>query len=300
MFEIIKKVKVNDNYVVLDKTCGTKEIVPLDEIVKAVKLGIEITGVSISNNKLRIQTLYDKAIKQAVLDDGIVVLDENDSFVSSASKIAKSKYENLVVYNFSNIDMSKGLFSGCRTNHLDLSNFDASSVVNMYAMFSGCNVKSIDFGNFDTSHVKFMESMFERCAVSALDLSSFNTSKVINMKSMFSECNMNLNLSSFDTSNVTDMEGMFSFYRYNHLDLSSFDTSKVTNMNAMFAGCVIEYLDLTSFNISSLKGGYDIFNNAIFMNSIISHVKVRRSQEDIIKLVNNYSACSRCSLEYVD
>ncbi|RLQ49807.1 hypothetical protein AF825_03027 [Listeria monocytogenes] len=81
-----------------------------------------------------------------------------------------------------------GTFVNCTSlEELDLSNFDTSSVTNMFAMFAYCtSLKEIDVSNFDTSSVTNMNRMFQNCtSLEELDLSNFDTSSVTTMASMF-------------------------------------------------------------------------------------------------------------------
>ena len=98
---------------------------------------------------------------------------------------------------------------------VDLSNFDASSVTNMYRMFCGCHY------------------------LTSINLSNFNTSKCENMRSMFSECYnvKSLDLKSFDTSHVTEMSYMFRGMEFTTLDIYQFDFSSLQNYGNIFLDC---------------------------------------------------------------
>ncbi|HEL8965038.1 TPA: BspA family leucine-rich repeat surface protein, partial [Listeria monocytogenes] len=90
------------------------------------------------------------------------------------------------------------------------SNFDTSSVTNMFAMFAYCtSLKEIDVSNFDTSSVTTMSAMFFECSsLEALDLSNFDTSSVTTMAYMFenSTALKSLYLDNFtDAASMTDM-----------------------------------------------------------------------------------------------
>ena len=85
--------------------------------------------------------------------------------------------KTLIVYGGRNLKDANGMFSGCKAQSLDLSNFDTSKVTNMSDMFRGCKAESIDLSSFDTSNVADMRAMFYLCEAQSLDLSSFDTSK---------------------------------------------------------------------------------------------------------------------------
>ena len=142
---------------------------------------------------------------------------------------------------------------------MDLSNFDTSTVTDMYSMFYGCySLNSLNLSSFNTSLVTDMSFMLYNCSsLKNLDLSNFNTSLVKNMHYMFGNCRLlkSLDLSSFNTSLVVDMSDMFvSCRKLEFLDLSNFDTSLVTDMENMFAVChELISLNISNFNTSSVK-----------------------------------------------
>ncbi|PCW58719.1 BspA family leucine-rich repeat surface protein, partial [Listeria monocytogenes] len=141
------------------------------------------------------------------------------------------------------------------------SNFDTSSVTNMYGTFVGCNsLEELDVSNFDTSSVTTMNGMFRGCsALEKLDISNFDTSSVTNMQAMFYDCTGlgELDVNNFDTSSVTDMAYMFqNCTSLEELDLSNFDTSSVTTMAYMFQNCTaLKSLYLDNFtNAKTMTG----------------------------------------------
>jgi surface protein len=73
---------------------------------------------------------------------------------------------------------------------VDLSNFDASKVVNMGYMFTSCtSLASLNLSNLDTSNVTDMSFMFYTCSeLTSLDLSSFDFNKVTGISSIFRKC----------------------------------------------------------------------------------------------------------------
>ena len=167
------------------------------------------------------------------------------------------------------------MFSNCKVlTSLNLSNFDTSSVTDMYCMFTNCNaLTSLDVSNFDTSNVTGMFQMFFNCSgLTSLDVSNFDTSKVTNMNYMFSGCSTlsSLDVSKFDTSKVTHMGSMFGkCSALTSLDVRNFDTSKVTNMNNMFSRCSgLTSLDLSNFNTSKVTNMYYMFWNCSGLTSL--------------------------------
>ena len=180
--------------------------------------------------------------------------------------------ENITNLNLSNfdatdvIDMSC-MFQNCKSlTILNLSNLDSQNVINMCGMFMDCtSLTNLDLSNFNTQNVNDMYGLFNGCkSLVSLDLSSFNTQNVIDMGSMFNSCKSltSLDLYSFNTKNVTNMGGMFDDCNsLNNLDLSNFNTENVTNMSLMFYGCnSLTNLDLSSFNTENVNNMDNMFH----------------------------------------
>ena len=157
------------------------------------------------------------------------------------------------------------MFSSCtKIIEIDFSNFDASSVTDMYFMFYYCLLlTSLDFSNFDTSNVINMDGMFEFCGkLYSLNLSNFNTSSVIKMGGMFEYCKSLhfLDLSNFATSMATDMTRMFyECIELHYLYLSNFDTSKAEITNIFNSCSKLEYITLKFPELN--KGLINIIGN---------------------------------------
>ena len=73
---------------------------------------------------------------------------------------------------------------------VDLSEFDASRVVNMSYMFADCSdLKKINFGNVNISSVENMKGLFYGCSsLTSIDLSNIDTSNIKALDGMFFEC----------------------------------------------------------------------------------------------------------------
>jgi len=204
---------------------------------------------------------------------------------------------NLIWNN--SIDNCQYMFDGCSNiTEIDLSNFDASKVINMYTMFHKCSqLTSLNLSNFNTSKVTNMGYMFYGCSqLTSLNLSNFNTSNVENMNSMFSDCSklISLNLSNFVTSKVRDMHYMF--YRCSQLtllNLSNFDTSQVTDMKCMFSDCSkLEYINLKNFIEKNTLTFENIFYN--IPNNIVACLN-ENSHKISVALINRSCYTLDCS-----
>ena len=148
---------------------------------------------------------------------------------------------------------------------VDLSNFDASIVTNMYYMFSGCiSLEAVNFKNINTNSVGNMHGLFQKCSsLTSLDLSDLDTSNVVDMAYMFSSCSnlIYLDLSNFETSKVTDMNNMFNeCTNLQYVNALSFDTSELKDMSYMFMKCSsLKYLDLSNFNTEKITTIFQMF-----------------------------------------
>ena len=152
-----------------------------------------------------------------------------------------------------------------------LSDWDVSSVTNMYGMFGNCaaltNVDALS--GWDVSSVTNMYGMFYNCAaLTNVDgLSDWNVGSVTNMREMFDECAALTNvdgLSDWNVSSVTNMYGMFdNCAALTNVDaLSGWDVSSVTNMYGMFGNCAaLTNVDaLSGWDVSSVTNMYGMFD----------------------------------------
>lgn len=163
-------------------------------------------------------------------------------------------------------DMSD-FFLGCRSlEQLDLSGLDTSHAEKMSDMFGSLNLQYLDVSGLDTSSAISIANMFANCVhLKKIDLSGFDTGKVQDMCSLFANCFElgTVELGDFNTSSVLTMNGVF--YRCRNLqrlDLTVFDTKKVEDMSWMFAGSCPTYLDISSFDSSSVTNFEGMFKNA--------------------------------------
>lgn len=254
---------------------------------------LRVTGTAIKtftaagSSAVTIGTFYGYERNQGIIDI-IGKLPSCTSFKCSMNNLISVEVDSLILSG----DMSN-MFSSCYSLiNLDVSNWNTSSVTNMYRMFYYCtSLISLDVSGWDTSSVTNMSSMFYYCtSLTNLDVSSWNTSAVTNMGIMFYDCTslISLDVSNWDTSAVTEMVNMFgqchslisldvsnwdtsavtimnnifnSCYSLTSLDISNWDTSSVTNMNQMFQNCYsIISLDVSNWNTSSVTSMNSMFN----------------------------------------
>jgi len=99
---------------------------------------------------------------------------------------------NNITIKFNNkITSCEYMFEGM-TNiiEIDLSNFDASNIINMNRMFKDCiNLKKITFGDINTSLVENMNELFFNCTnLTIIDRLDFDTISVKSMIRIFTYC----------------------------------------------------------------------------------------------------------------
>ena len=218
------------------------------------------------------------------------------------SQILSENYNylpNELIINDVNLsNFKKILYFNCSRNIIKLIWYDEPSTTSF--MFNGCiNITEIDLSNFDASSVIDMNRMFYGCSsLISLNLSNLDTSSVIDMNDMFSGCSslISLNLSNLNTSSVIDINSMFSGCSSLHsLDLSNFDMSSVGPN--MFKGCSnLEYINLKSSKIENIELISHI------LNSTSDNLIICRDNMEFGDLfVNNYKVnCMNSSYEDID
>ena len=173
------------------------------------------------------------------------IIDDRYDKLGSGTEQNPIDFNDIDVSNLDSFcnDDDKGIFSGIKFKHIDISLWDVSNVKLMHAMFFNCEeLKSVgDISNWDISNVRDMSFMFYDCENFNQNISKWDVSKVIYMNSMFSNCYyFNQNLSGWDVSNVTDTSFMFAWCKSFNQDISGWDVSNVRNNNYMFHNCPIK------------------------------------------------------------
>lgn len=197
----------------------------------------------------------------------------------------------------SNITNMESMFSQCTVlTDVNIADWDTSKVTDMYWMFLWCNsLTNLDVSRWNTSNVTDTNRMFEDCfLLSNIDVSRWNTSKMNNVSGMFNGCRSltSLDLSGWDTSSiskvwdsnnsgtglfkncenlaylklpknfitskVTNISDMFNgCKKLTSLDFSGWDTSNITEMNNLFKNSGIKIIDISNWDLSSLKVSTD-------------------------------------------
>ena len=173
------------------------------------------------------------------------------------------------------------LFSGYAslTDLSAISNWNVSSVTNMFGMFYNCTSLTdlSALSGWGTSGVTSMERTFYNCSslanISAL--SGWDVSGVTSMKTMFNGCKSLTDisaLSGWNTSNVSVMTDTFSSCSAlaNISALSGWDVSGVTNMDTMFANCtsLTDLSALSGWDTSGVTNMFVMFNGCKSLTDI--------------------------------
>ena len=218
----------------------------------------------IENNNYRLKTLLLKIF--------LFLSILRESINSEIYLVIKGKGEQNLLYNYFDIEPSEVLVNGVKDDscskicnlvgdknkitlkfdtqiescytmfyeldniiEIDLSNFDASKVIDMRYMFKSCsNLEKIEFGNINTPSLKNMCAMFGSCSkLKSVDFSNFDTSKVTDMGYLLSGCSKleKIEFGNINTSSVEKMDYLFQdCSKLISINLSKFDTSKVTTI----------------------------------------------------------------------
>ena len=170
-------------------------------------------------------------------------------FSGNGHNTGEMSFTKLAVENWdvSKVTTMNSMFYGCgQLTELDLSKWNTKNVTNFRHVFADCfKLEHIDFSGWDTSSATTFDGMFNDCiSLKELDVSDFDTQNATNFHQFFEGCQSLTTIKgmeNWDTSKVTNTSEMF----YNngkdmhleYVDLSSFDTSSLTTTYSMFSGC---------------------------------------------------------------
>ena len=193
------------------------------------------------------------------------------SLVSSAS---------LGLWDMSDVQNMKNMFSGCTVFNQDLSDWVVSKVTDMTSMFENC----IAFNNgevtnqglvpltWTTTDLQLTPAMFKGAFAFNQNVSSFSMGNVTNMSEMFANCDSFDNgtgywgIKDWNTENVKDMS--YTFYNcpvFNEpLD---WNTSQVTNMSYMFGNALAFNQNIGGWVVTKVQTMENMFNYAITFNN---------------------------------
>jgi uncharacterized protein (TIGR02145 family) len=152
-----------------------------------------------------------------------------------------SEYGSITEWDVSSVTNMYDLFVFKTQFNGDISSWDVSNVTNMGNMFRGTPFNQ-DISSWNVGNVTSMSAMFTNVDGNGAvvvdgkfnqDISSWDVSKVVNATGLFHGSDFNQDISSWNTGSMTDMSNMFRDTPFN-LNINSWDTSNVTNMAGMF------------------------------------------------------------------
>lgn len=172
------------------------------------------------------------------------------------------------------------MFVDINVHEIDLTEFDATNVVDMDYMFleaalgdrfslgSPTNAQATNAESSSTKAdlgdcLKVNSSTDAQANTPGRNTLILNTEGVTSMSGMFKDCKVkHLDLSSLRTNNVTDFSDMFcSCNDLIDLNVDGFDTSKAKDFHGMFQGCI----KLTQLNVKHFK-----VDNVLHMSCLFS------------------------------
>jgi surface protein len=151
-----------------------------------------------------------------------------------------------------------------------MSNWDVSSVIDMYRMFSGATSFNQDIGGWNVSAVTGMDYMFFQATSFNQDIGGWDVSAVTDMSSMFSGATtFNQYIGVWDVSAVYDMYRMFSGATSFNQNIGVWDVSAVTDMSWMFSGAFNFNQDIGGWDVSNVNNMDGMFSGAFNFNQDI-------------------------------
>ena len=225
------------------------------------------------------QNFYKRPSNVFVNGEAINIGGQISLYLAGEKNTIKLRFEGQIVtcrlmfFNLENI------------TEIDLSNFDASKVIDMSGMFCRCsNLEKVEFGNITTPSLENMYALFELCSkITSVDLSHFNTSKVKDMSFLFNKCYdlNNIIFGNINTSSLVYMTRLFQgCSKITSIDLSNLYIPKVKDMSFMFNFCTnLEKIVFGKINISSLENMAALFQGCSKLkevdlsNLVLSKVK---------------------------
>lgn len=228
---------------------------------------------------------FSGIFENSTLPNGAVNGLECDSAISINSMFSGVKTDTLDIskLNFSNARFVDRMFSGIKCQTLIASNSTLKNAVSGVSMFAYAQTNRLDISRLDTRSMISMADMFREChSKNGIDISNLNTSSCEDMSGMFQSCESVIaGIENIDTSNVINMARMFCEFNTEYLNISNFKTDRVANMTEMFKECNIGILDMRGISLKGLRLATNMFKNAR-----IGKVILNSSKERLAGLIN--------------
>ena len=146
-----------------------------------------------------------------------------------------------------------------------ISNWDVSTVTNMYLLFKQKAEFNENISDWDVSNVTNMNNMFYQATIFNQPIGNWDVSNVTSMNTMFRMSDFNQQLNSWNVSKVSNMGGMFKNTPFNQ-NISDWDVSNVTSMDFMFQSASLFNQDISYWNIENVNSWTDFGTGAALMN----------------------------------
>ena len=118
----------------------------------------------------------------------------------------------------------------------DISNWDVSSITNMFRMFHSASSFNQDIGSWNVSSVTNLSKMFVYASAFNQDIGDWDVSSVNNMYRMFDRASsFNQDIGAWDVSSVTDMSIMFFRALSFNQDISSWCVTNIVSEPSEFS-----------------------------------------------------------------
>ena len=258
-----------------------------------VLLKIDLVNLQILNNTRKLNN-YDSKIKLVIAntigssyikilnykfnpEPSQVIINEvtrNDCKKSCNLNLEYNRNNAALIFE-NQIETCRSMFEGAyNIIEADLSEFNASGVINMSYMFKDCfNLRTIKFGNINISLVENMEGLFYGCEyLKIIDLTNLDISHVKTMKRMFYGCLRleKINFGNINTSSLENIDFLFANCRtLKSIDLENLDISKVKRMSYTFYKCLnLKEINFGNINTSSVENMEGLFAYCTSLTSI--------------------------------
>jgi Mycoplasma protein of unknown function, DUF285 len=174
----------------------------------------------------------------------------------------------------------------------DLTAWDTSKVEDMGGIFNNAQAFNGNISTWDVSKVNFFEKAFAQCAKFDGDLSAWDVSSAIEMLSMFADTPLfSSQLTEWQTGKVEALDGMVRPFCTTKGSLLLFvpDVCRF-RPNTQFRNATAFNSDISTWNMSSLMVGRNIFDGAyLFNHSLCAWGNTMPEQADVTGMFANSS-----------
>lgn len=285
------------------------------KIEKCVKEILEVTGRHYSwykeNTGNKNWILYDTEQYEVRNFDDIKYLVLNNKLMDVKTFLCVRRDFKGKLHLPINASTCSFMFVDINVHEIDLTEFDATNVVDMDYMFleaalgdrfslgsptnaqatnaessptnAQANTPDRNTLTLNTEGVTSMSGMFKDCKVKHLDLSSLRTHNVTDFSDMFCSCNdlIDLNVDGFDTSKAKDFHGMFQgCIKLTQLNVKHFKVDNVLHMSCLFSRCLrLKVINLGSWDFSQVSDANEMFVYCEKLEKIIANFNFKMIKE---------------------